>query len=353
MPMTTIEVHVIQTLPPNRVNRGEDGNPKSAVMGGVPRNRISSQSMKATQRHTHRTRRTKVPHELIELRLGVDARPVIMDVLAQRYGAYDDRGRLKAMVYLADAEIDALAALIQLHLERLASLRQATVDRPKDKEAKATYQSALEGTLTTYRPGMSEDLALFGRFVAEARDEQVVAATSYAHAISTHRNNSVPDFFSAVDHVTGESAHIGTQQLAAPTYYRFASLNVDQLRRNLGDIELDSIIRRWIQGFIFAVPTHGGHGAAANTLPEHVLLIRRDGGHAVTLANAFAEPAYPTAGETLQSVSIRKLHEHLAFTQTAYENGKTLEAVVSLHPQLCQGLTPSASLDTAITAILK
>ncbi len=353
---TTLELHVIQTLPPSRVNQGEDGNPKTAVMGGVPRNRISSQAMKATQRNAATTSRTKVPHELVTRALGddtVDTRAIAMDLMSERYGAYDDRGRLKAMVYLAQTEVDTYASRLRPALATLQTLRAAHTAAPKDKPAQAAYRDALTAVLDGYTPGMSTDLALYGRFVAEAADEAIVAATSYAHAISTHRDNTTPDFFSAVDHVTGETAHIGLRGHAAPTFYRHASLSVDQLRRNLGTDDVTGIIRQWVHGFIHAVPRNGGHGAAASTLPEHVLLIRRRGGHAITLANAFADPAYPSDGDTLLTVSIRKLHEHLTFTETAYQNGTTTKAVLSTHAHLTPDLTPSRTLDDAITAVLE
>lgn len=41
-----IDVHALQTLPPSLINRDDTGAPKSAVFGGVPRQRVSSQSWK-------------------------------------------------------------------------------------------------------------------------------------------------------------------------------------------------------------------------------------------------------------------------------------------------------------------
>ena len=51
--MTTyIDFHALQTLAPNNINRGEDGAPKTAFFGGVQRQRISSQALKAAQRRS-------------------------------------------------------------------------------------------------------------------------------------------------------------------------------------------------------------------------------------------------------------------------------------------------------------
>lgn len=41
-----IDIHALHTLPPSLINRDDTGAPKSAVYGGVPRQRVSSQSWK-------------------------------------------------------------------------------------------------------------------------------------------------------------------------------------------------------------------------------------------------------------------------------------------------------------------
>ena len=41
-----LDIHALHTLPPSNINRDDTGAPKSAVFGGVPRHRVSSQSWK-------------------------------------------------------------------------------------------------------------------------------------------------------------------------------------------------------------------------------------------------------------------------------------------------------------------
>ena len=41
-----IDIHALQTVPPSLINRDDTGAPKTAVFGGVPRQRVSSQSWK-------------------------------------------------------------------------------------------------------------------------------------------------------------------------------------------------------------------------------------------------------------------------------------------------------------------
>ena len=37
-----VDIHALQTLPPSNINRDDTGSPKSAIFGGVSRQRVSS-----------------------------------------------------------------------------------------------------------------------------------------------------------------------------------------------------------------------------------------------------------------------------------------------------------------------
>src|SRR5699024_10134422 len=41
-----IDIYALQSLPPSLINRDDTGAPKNAIFGGVPRQRVSSQSWK-------------------------------------------------------------------------------------------------------------------------------------------------------------------------------------------------------------------------------------------------------------------------------------------------------------------
>ena len=45
-----VQIHLLTSYPPANLNRDDLGRPKTAVMGGVPRLRISSQSLKRAWR---------------------------------------------------------------------------------------------------------------------------------------------------------------------------------------------------------------------------------------------------------------------------------------------------------------
>ena len=347
--MRSLEIHLLQTLPPSRVNRGENGEPKTSLLGGVPRTRVSSQSQKRQQRDTDAAKRTKLPHELILRVLGSDElRPSVLATMTERYGPVDDKGRLKAMVYLSDAEVRRYAELLQTAHGELMGVQgqleeaQRSAKKAAVTEADKTLRAVIqERVLKQYEPQVTPQTALFGRFIAEQDDEFVQAATSYAHAISTHRDTTVNDFFSAVDDATGNSAHIGNYGLSAPTLYRYATLDLDLLQRHLDGqgLDLTVLAQEWVRGFIFATPQGGTHGAFATTLPEYVLVTYRDKGQPITLANAFTDPAYPREGRGLLEESIRKLKTQAAFNEQAYgHNGLKHAIEISLYNYPVEGL---------------
>src|SRR5699024_10371834 len=45
-----IDIHILQTVPPSNVNRDDTGSPKTAIVGGVRRARVSSQAWKRATR---------------------------------------------------------------------------------------------------------------------------------------------------------------------------------------------------------------------------------------------------------------------------------------------------------------
>lgn len=348
----TITLHVLQQVPVSRANRGEDGSPKSINFGGVTRARFSSQSIKRAQRTQTKSEipayRTKKPWELLARELGdvnADDLTVLRDVMTQVYGKVDDAGRLLTMVFLGDDEVQRMAAAFAEQRLELGELRRAAQDAPKNKEAQANYAAALSQVAAMMRPmSTSPAVALFGRFNADDENWTVEAATSYAHAISVHRAATQADFFSAVDDVSGRVEHIGNADLTAPLMYRMATLDIEQLRRNLGREDVEDVVQEWAQGFLYATPTGGQHGAFARTLPEVVMVEARRGGLPLSLANAYSEALYPEGNETLLSKARQALVSTAERQEALYgKNGEVTRHLIEL------GNAESLSLTDALS----
>lgn len=89
------------------------------------------------------------------------------------------------------------------------------------------------------------DIALFGRMVAQAAELNVEAAASFAHAISTHKVSNEVEFFTALDDLAEKpgSAHMGSLEFNSATYYRYVSLDLGQLRDNLGGANIADAVK--------------------------------------------------------------------------------------------------------------
>lgn len=243
-----IEYHILQSFPVTCLNRDDVGAPKSAIVGGVPRARVSSQCWKRQVRLALREFGVKLgirtkKAEQIFIRACLDA------------GASDDQaeacGRRMAqeltddtLLFISETEAAAFAALARensFDASKLASKELAKVA----KKALNPAEDAL-------------DIALFGRMVAKAADMNVEAAASFSHAISTHKVSNEVEFFTALDDLPGDeagSAHMGSLEYNAATYYRYISLDVGQLHETLGEADLKQAVSAFTKALFVAVPS--------------------------------------------------------------------------------------------------
>ena len=102
------------------------------------------------------------------------------------------------------------------------------------------------------------DIALFGRMVAQAAELNVEAASSFSHAISTHKIANEVEFFTALDDRADEpgSAHMGSLEFNSATYYRYIGLDLGQLFQTLQDQEaMAKAVEAFIKALYIAVPS--------------------------------------------------------------------------------------------------
>ncbi len=285
-----VDVHVLQTVPPSCVNRDDTGSPKTAVYGGVTRARVSSQAWKRAMRLKFREmlsagdvgQRTKLVVDLIAGKI-LELQPDLSEKKAQQLAqkvleaagvkVKEDKEKLKtgALFFISPGQIQALAEIAL---------------QPEDgKLDKAACQAALK-TLPTV------DLALFGRMVADDPCLNFDAAAQGAHAISTHAVENEYDYFTAVDDCAPEdnagAGHLGTVEFNSSTLYRYATVNVEDLRKMLGQ-KTPEAVRTFVDAFIRSMPTGKQNTFANWTRPDAVYVtVRKD--QPINLAGAFEKP---------------------------------------------------------------
>lgn len=243
---TRIEYHILQSFPVTCLNRDDVGAPKTAVVGGVTRARVSSQCWK-------RQVRLAMPAFGIKLAARTKQAEILFIKACQEAGAdqatAENCGK-KISEVLAD---DTLLFISESEARAFAEYaREQGFDagKLKDKELAKVAKKAINPAVDAL------DIALFGRMVAKAADMNVEAAASFAHAISTHRVSNEVEFFTALDDLQTEpgSAHMGSLEFNSATYYRYVSLDLGQLAQSLGEDDLKKAVQAFTQALFVAVP---------------------------------------------------------------------------------------------------
>lgn len=351
-----LEIHVLQSFPPANLNRDENGMPKSTVFGGRPRARISSQCQKRAVRKFYQDYADLAPAQFADrsrnwlpelksllVEQGIDdTQAEIAARLALTEGLklkFNDEGKATTIIFLGRTEIAAIANILISNWATIEpGLAGETPALPtKDPNIAKVIEKAL---VETGKPG---DVALFGRMMASLPTVNVDAAVQMAHAISVNTLQQEFDFFTAVDDLGGRedtgADHMGETGYNSSTYYRFTTLDTEQLKRNLGAVDqAPAVASAFTEAFIKAIPTGHQNGFAAHSLPAAVMVVVRRG-QPVSLVDAFENPAAPKGGKSLLENALTKLDSHWADLSKMYgETSVAFKGIVT-REQLAQHLT--------------
>lgn len=243
---TRIEYHILQSFPVTCLNRDDVGAPKTAVVGGVTRARVSSQCWK---------RQVRLALRDLGVKLGVRTKQVQRLLIDACRDAGADEAAAKACGtkladFLSDDTLLFISATEATALAEHAKENAFDPEKMKDKEIAKVAKKAINPAIDAL------DIALFGRMVAKAAEMNVEAAASFAHAISTHKVSNEVEFFTALDDLQTEpgSAHMGSLEFNSATYYRYVSLDLGELARLLGTEDLKQAIAAFTKALFVAVP---------------------------------------------------------------------------------------------------
>ncbi|MCI8400524.1 MAG: type I-E CRISPR-associated protein Cas7/Cse4/CasC [Lachnospiraceae bacterium] len=279
-----VDIHVLQNVPPSCINRDDTGSPKTAKYGGVVRARVSSQAWKHEMRKMFRELRS-------EEEVGIRTKKVpqmIADAVKEMDNGIEDEKAMKlALNALGNAGIktdkEGLSpVLIFFSAAQAKAVAHLAIRESKDKKE---YQNAL-------KTAPSMDMALFGRMVAADPSLNFDAAAQVAHAISTHAVHNEYDYFTAVDDLAQDeeagAGHLGTVEFNSATLYRYATVNIVELQKNLG-AQAGEAVKCFAEAFMKAMPTGKQNTFANRTLPDFVYIVLRTD-QPVNLAGAFEKP---------------------------------------------------------------
>jgi CRISPR system Cascade subunit CasC len=315
-----VQLHFLTFYPPANLNRDDTGRPKTAIIGGGERLRISSQALKRAVR-TSDVFETKLKGHLAKRtqRLGADIHAHLIKK------GMDEKAALAAARKIAEV----FGKLEDEKSDHPEYIRQLAFISPSEREAAfALADKALAGEAIDPQPDAvlakvdtAADIAMFGRMLADNADFNREAAVQVAHAFTTHRVTVEDDFYTAVDDLkkpaedTG-AGFVGELGFGSGLFYLYVCIDTDLLCRNLGGN--DGIAKSAVAALTEALATvsPGGKQASfASRARASYLLVEKGSQQPRTLGSAFAKPV---SDADLVASSITKLEGFQRDMDNAY-----------------------------------
>lgn len=356
-----IQLHLLTSYPPSNPNRDDLGRPKTAVMGGTTRMRISSQSLKRAWRtsdifqtlsgfigiHTKELAKRisasissgKSLSEIIQQKLieypnnSEISKEDIEKWATQIAAVFVDKGKKKESEEMDDVDVQEndddikdtkkkKSVKSNINKESLKS-EQIVVYSPEEIssindlikklriEKKAPSVLELNSILKKKTSGV--DVAMFGRMLANASDYNIEASVQVAHAITVHKVAVEDDYFTAVDDLNrGEidrgSAHMGDTEFSSGLFYLYICINKTHLIDNLnGNVALaNKTLEALVEASATVAPS-GKQNSFGNRVRASYILAERGTQQPRSLSLAFlkavvGEDIYENAKKELKSV---------------------------------------------------
>ncbi|MDD4523637.1 MAG: type I-E CRISPR-associated protein Cas7/Cse4/CasC [Methanosarcina sp.] len=288
-----IQLHILTSYPPSNLNRDDLGRPKTAVMGGTQRLRISSQSLKRAWRTSdifmealsgHIGVRTKEMGNFVYKALTTGVK--LTEILE---GKFESSATYPKMEEKKAAEISKQIASVfgklkkeGFEIEQLAHFSPeeiGTIENLIIDLAQSGRKLTEDDRSILRKNNTAVDIAMFGRMLAANTQYNVEAAVQVSHAITAHKVAVEDDFFTAVDDLNdGEedmgSGHLGETEFAAGLFYIYTCINRDLLKENLeGDEELTKkALKALVEAALTVSPTGKQNSFASRAYASYVLV---------------------------------------------------------------------------------
>jgi CRISPR system Cascade subunit CasC len=349
-------IHQMFSLPVSLPVRGADGLAKRAVYGGIERQRLSSQSVKA-----HLREATGLNGSMADLARELGSEMSVRSALIgskkvatglQDRGLTEDDANLwskavmalfqsgkekapakaakksrkgkandtedeeeeeedtgeavaasttgRQVLTLGQKEISALLEVAKVLHEAAVKpslMRELVEKRMKRKGSQKDVQDALSA-LDAVRAHAGFDGALFGRMATGVALSRVDSAVHVGHALTTHEIQSTVDFFAAQEQLPdrGGGAYIGSRELTTGVFYLPVVVDVEQVRRNF-DGWTNKEIAKVVGWLVKTVATFTPAAMLGSTAPfpdPGEVVVEITNGQPVNAMAAFEKPVAPT-----------------------------------------------------------
>jgi len=326
-----IQLHLLVSYPPSNLNRDDLGRPKTAVMGGTQRLRISSQSLKRAWRTSdiftehlkdHMGTRTREMGVMVKdaLTSGLPFKELLdgktTDDPKNVTGIPEERAKSWARK-ITSVFVDKSPKETSNKIKKIKAKepggetldkkeKKSNVDRDSLKSEQLVFYSndeiaAIQTLITALirekrEPKADElsgllkeelssvDVAMFGRMLANATRYNVEAAVQVAHAITVHEVAVEDDYFTAVDDLNrGEddagAGHLGEMAFASGLFYEYVCINKTLLEENLGGDKKNegkelaaAAIRAFVESAVKVAPSGKQNSFASRAYASYLLV---------------------------------------------------------------------------------
>lgn len=304
-----IQLHILASYPPSNLNRDDLGRPKTAVMGGTQRLRVSSQSLKRAWRESDIFKESLSGHIGIRTKeMGVyvykalttgcsledviknndDANKIFSPMPESKAKKYAQEiagafGKVKITKKSKDekAEETEDEPHGDLKLEQLAHFSQEEIniiDSLLKNIAESGETPTKDDLLLLRKQHTAVDIAMFGRMLASSPMYNTEAAVQVSHAITVHKVAVEDDYFTAVDDLNNGddnsgAAHIGELEFASGLFYNYVCINRTLLADNLGGDEdlVNKTLRSLVEAAAKVAPTGKQNSFASRAYASYIM----------------------------------------------------------------------------------
>lgn len=310
-----LQLHILTNYGPANLNRDDLNRPKTAIVGGVQRLRVSSQCLKRAWRTSEVFESALSGH--IGTRTKEMGKKIYKDLIG---GDIKDKEAKEwaekiAEVFGKSKKEDKKDPLKELEIEQLVhfSTEEITIIDTLIKKMINSKTGPSDDDLKLLQKNRgSADIAMFGRMLADNPAFNAEAAVQVAHAFTVHKAAVEDDYFSAIDDLNAHdehagSGHIGEAEFGAGLFYLYVCIDRGLLKENLegNDALVGKAIEALIESSATVSPTGKQNSFASRAYASYILAEKGDK-QPRSLAGAYLKPI---SGEEILDDSITLLKQ--------------------------------------------
>lgn len=325
-----LNIHALISHSASCLNRDNNNLQKTMTFGGVKRARISSQSLKYAIRNSrYYSKHLGVPSDRTR-----ELQQLCEQYVEELKDKFSPELIRKTIGLLVGKTIEALgeeehSAIIPWSISEVEFVCKEVALADKEGLNERQLAKRLKDSSEKLHKALasSVDIALSGRMITSGLMEPIDGAMALAHSFTTHSHESQLDWFTAVDNFANrksetisnkaQAGHIGTQDFATGTFYRFCTLNLEQLTKNIGGDRKKAldIATHLVYLLATVVPSGKQNSFASFNYAEYVLCSFSD--QPISFADAFERPIQKETGGGFMLASIKALQE---YSKTLHES---------------------------------